>query len=95
MQKLEKNFLRRYLILSKGQGTSGRAGYFLAGYGCFPYPDVPGLVQKDPDIRKFNLHQNEGFKYRRKGSRTIDDKNRDTKYQHILQCYGISFYLCL
>ena len=37
---------------TKGQGTSGRAGYFLAGYRCFPYPDVPGLFQNDPDVRK-------------------------------------------
>ena len=50
-------------IIFKGQGTSGRAGYYLAGYGCFPYPDVPGLVQKDLNIRKINLYQNKRFRY--------------------------------
>ena len=39
----------------KAQGTSYHAGYFLAGYGYFPYPDVTGKVYKHPDIRKFNL----------------------------------------
>ena len=41
---------------SKAQGTSDHAGYFFAGYGYFPYPNVTGKVYKDPDIRKFNLY---------------------------------------
>ena len=40
----------------KAQGTSYHAGYFLAGYGYFPYPNVTGMVYKDPDIRKFGLY---------------------------------------
>ena len=28
----------------KGQGTSGRAGYFFSGYGYFTHPDVTGMV---------------------------------------------------
>ena len=39
----------------KAQGTSDHAGYFFARYGYFPYPDVTGMVYKDPDIRKFDL----------------------------------------
>ena len=44
----------------KGQGTSDHAGYFFAGYGYFPYPDVTGMVYKHPDIRKFNLEDHIG-----------------------------------
>ena len=45
-------------IFSMAQGISGRAGYFFAGYGYFPYPNVTGMVYKDPDIRKFNFEEN-------------------------------------
>ena len=44
-----------FSVLIKAQGTSNHAGYFFAGYGCFPDPYVTGMVYKDPDIRKFDL----------------------------------------
>ena len=43
-------------IETKAQGTSGRTGYFFAGYGYFPHPNVTGLVYKDPNVRKFNFY---------------------------------------
>ena len=49
------HILCRSLILHKAQGTSDHAGYFFAGYGYFPYPNMTGKVYKHPDIRKFNL----------------------------------------
>ena len=46
-----------YLVRThKAQGTVDHTGYFFAGYGYFPYPNVTGKVYKDPDIRKFNLY---------------------------------------
>ena len=43
--KLTKCILpRNHSTTFKAQGISKRAGYFFAGYGCFPNPDVPGLI---------------------------------------------------
>ena len=52
-----------FFIVTKAQGTSHHAGYFFAGYGYFPYPNVPGIVYKDPDIRKSNLYKSNKSTY--------------------------------